>query len=211
MTWANELRDLREFHWKVRYHVGRARWAMRLLVLALSVLALWATVTQAKAQTRQCVSWGYQQYQSQEWPYRYYKRRYCVRHAYVDSYRRDYRQTDEESDRSWNRRDPNDERGVACLPVRVRVVGPARLNEKTALEAAIRAWGSAVAYDHAEKYMEIADARRYLWRCNRASSNESVVGKAGEAVFGDAAVQKKCVVVATPCLPPMKEGDKDER
>lgn len=119
---------------------------------------------------------------------------------------------------SWNRRDPDTERGISCLlkpgtdrPKLVRVVGAARLSEKAAMDAAIRQWQSAVAFDDGEKYMELETARYYHWRCTRASSNESAIGKAGEAILGDAAVQRKCVVIAQPCLPAMKSGDRDDK
>ncbi len=191
-----------------------------LLILAAAFMLLGGLLAhKAHAQTRQCVEWGYRIVRSQEWPHeRTWRQRYCARHAYVDSYRRYYaapKNDDEEN--SWNRRDPREERGVSCLrhpdgrPFEVRVVGRARLSEKAALDDAVGGWQGHVAYDHGEKLMEISDARNYRWRCNRASSNQSLIGRVGEAAVGDAAVQKKCAVIAQPCLPPMKDGAKDDK
>ncbi len=190
-------------------------WGMVALVGVL--FALWVA-SPAKAQTRQCVDWRYQRVCGAEWPYSDCRRgpRYCHRHAHRETYRRNddrvrYYRTPDDDDRSWNRRDPREERGINCKPELVRVVGAAALSDEAATRAAVRAWQSTVAYDHGQKWMELSNARQYRWRCDRASSNESVLGRVGEALAGDAATQKRCVILARPCMLPMKDGDKDDK
>jgi hypothetical protein len=91
-------------------------------------------------------------------------------------------------------------------------VGEAHLSEKGAMDAAIRQWAASVRYDLGEKFMEIENARHYRWRCDRASTNESTVGKIAEGITGGAAGwQRRCVVIARPCMQPVKRGDKDSR
>ncbi len=143
-----------------------------------------------------------------------YERRRTYAHTYrrndITTYRDGVRYYAAPRDDDWQSRDPRYERGVECKSEVVRVVGSAALSDDAATRAAIRQWQATVAYDMGQKFMNLDNARGYRWRCDRASANESVLGKVGEALAGDAATQKRCVIIARPCMMPMKDGDKDK-
>lgn len=109
----------------------------------------------------------------------------------------------------WERREPSQERGVSCKGEMVRVVGGAHLTEKGAINDAIRAWQSTIRYDYGERYMSLENARDYRWRCDRASTNESTVGRAAESLTGGDGFQRRCVIIARPCRKPTESGEKD--
>jgi len=165
----------------------------------------------AHGQTRQCVEWGRRHVCSEQWPHdRCWWRKYCVRHAYVDSYRRSY---DEDTADYGGRRDgpsqcAKDDRGA---PAMVSVVGLSAFDDKGAEAAAQRQWRVTVTHRFGEVYADLANAVRYKWRCVAVSTNETALGKAGEAVFGDAAVRKRCGLEAIPCKQPMINGEPPER
>lgn len=119
-----------------------------------------------------------------------------------------YERRDRDDER-WERRNIASERGEHCKDTIVRVVGGAHLTKDGAMNDAIRQWQATVRYDHGERFMEIENARGYRWRCDRASTNETTVGKIGEALSGGSGFQKRCVVVAKPCMMPVVRGDKD--
>ena len=137
------------------------------------------------------------------YPRTYYRERYG-RRAEIHRYR-------DHDDERWERRDPASERGASCKDTTVRVVGGAHLTKDGAINDAVRQWQSTVRYDFGERFMDVENARGYRWRCDRASTNESAIGRVGEAVTGGGAFQKRCVVMATPCMQPVQRGDKDER
>ena len=114
-------------------------------------------------------------------------------------------------DDTWERRDPSLERGVSCKDDIVRVVGGLHLTKDGAINDAVRQWQSTVRYDFGERYMDIEQARGYVWRCDRAGTNETLAGRVGEAISGGNGFQRRCVVMARPCRMPMARGDKDER
>lgn len=114
-------------------------------------------------------------------------------------------------DERWEERDPNIERGVSCKPDLVRVVGGAHLTKEGAINDAVRQWQSTVRYDYGEKFMDVESARQYRWRCDRASTNETLAGKVGEYVTGGQGFQRRCVVLARPCMQPVQRGDEDKR
>lgn len=121
------------------------------------------------------------------------------------------------SEPAWGQRDPREERGINCKDATIRVVGGKHMTVPGAIKDATDRWQSSVGYDFGEKWMAMDNARGYRWRCDRASTNETTAGRVGEAIGsalsgGQAdAFYKRCVVIATPCMEPMKRGDKDER
>ncbi len=115
------------------------------------------------------------------------------------------------AEENWERRDPSVERGEHCKDEMVRVVGGLQLTKEGALNDAVRQWQSTVRYDHGERYMDIESARGYVWRCDRAGTNETLAGRVGEMVTGGSGFQRRCVVTARPCRMPVIKGDKDER
>jgi len=155
-----------------------------------------------------CAQWRWRKYRVQR-HHRYHEPRQHYRDSSSDV--RHYRSRDYDDGRGWEYRDPRSERGIDCKSFFVRVVGAAALSDEAATRAAVRSWQSTVAYDMGQKYMELANARDYRFRCDRASSNESPLGKLGELVAGDSATQKRCVVIARPCMMPMQEAKDDER
>lgn len=184
--------------------------------------------SQAEAQTEQGPNWDAihkrrgDRWVCREWPagcawearkrHYYRPRSYEPRGYYERNEPRVYsyyrRERDEER---WERRDPGSERGVRCKDETVRVVGGAHLTKEGAINDAIRQWQSTVRYDHGERFMDAENARGYRWRCDRASTNESTVGKIGEALGRGDGFQKRCVVLARPCMMPVARGDKDDR
>ncbi len=121
-------------------------------------------------------------------------------------------------DEGWNRRDPRDERGISCKDVTpVRVVGRKHLTQAGAIKDAVGHWESTIGYDFGEKFASMENARGYRWRCDKASTNETALGKVGEFVGNVASggtadtFYKRCAVVATPCMQPMQRGDEDKR
>lgn len=178
----------------------------RLITVAIALLLL---PTQAEAQSCPCGS--YRVRVARDWPWDQYERR-CYRCPRYEESTRVYgyeRRSDEER---WERRDPSREVGISCKGTMVRVVGQSELSEKGAMNAAVRQWQSTVSYDYGEKFMNVENARAYRWRCDRASTNESFIGKLAEgASGGDSGFRRRCVVIAEPCMQPTKAGDKDER
>ncbi len=170
------------------------------LIVAPFSVAMGQPESQYWATHRRCYrhvdSWGAVSYPCVRWrsPVRYYA-----------PPRRDW---DEER---WERRDPALERGEHCKGSPVRVVGELHVTKEGALNAAVRQWQATVRYDEGEKFMDIENARGYRWRCDRASTNETTLGKIGETVGAGSGFQKRCVVLATPCRMPVLRGDRDER
>ena len=149
-----------------------------------------------------------------EWPTYTRREVRCVRWAHTHDGPRYYappRHREHDEDGGWERRDPRYERGVQCNAETIRVVGEAHLTKEGALNSAIRQWQSTVRYDWGEKRMDIENARDYRWRCDRASTNESTLGRVGDAVTGGSAYQRRCVVIARPCQMPVARGDEDKR
>lgn len=185
-----------------------------LIFAALMALFLIVALTVGDANAAEICSYISKPYRSNWTGDVVYRRVYSCRpeRHYYAAPRRDY---DEER---WEGRDAREDRGVECKrdlvhggPLFVQVVGDAKLNQENALKSAVDQWKKQIRFDHGERFMEIENARHYRWRCNLASTNESTVGKIGEAFVGDAATQKRCTVVAQPCVLPMIRGDKDER
>lgn len=87
---------------------------------------------------------------------------------------------------------------VHCLPAK-RAIGTPHLTESEAINAAKRAWGSMVRYDHGEKYMNVEDAAFVRHRCARAETNETALGRAAETLTGGEAWRTRCEIVAQPC------------
>jgi hypothetical protein len=121
--------------------------------------------------------------------------------------RRDARREREDD---WERRDESLERGEFCKDEVVRVVGVEHVTEAGAKEAAIRQWQATVRYDYGERYLDIDNARRMRWRCDRSGTNESLAGRVGEAVTGGSGFLKRCIVMAVPCMTPLHKSDKEE-
>lgn len=84
-----------------------------------------------------------------------------------------------------------------CLP-EIKAHGTPHVTEDAALTAAKRHWQAVVRYEHGEKYLSIETASNVRWRCVRAETNETVAGRAVEAITGDA-WRMRCEVVARPC------------
>ena len=173
--------------------------------LGLGILVFFSWPAHAE---RWCAHWyGVRIYDG--WSYRIERR--CARWVHRDYEPRVYayeRRYDE--DDGWLRRDPELETGINCKEP-VRVVGEAHLTEKGAIESAIRQWSATVRYDWGEKWMEIETARNYRWRCDRAGTNESTLGKIGEAITSGQGYQRRCMVIARPCMQAPKRGDRDDR
>jgi hypothetical protein len=97
-----------------------------------------------------------------------------------------------------------------CLNV-VTVKGTEAQTENGALISAKRAWRASVRSDFGERYQDLDHAKDAEYRCWRSSTNESVLGRAGEWLTGQ--YRKRCQVWAIPCLGDRQklEGDKDDR
>jgi hypothetical protein len=196
----------------------RARPRHRALVLALLLLGVLLGLP-TPAEAGYCAAWGVRRIcQSGDGDvFTAIVGGSCLRRTYCRYWVRDdeprvygYVRRDRDEER-WERRDPGSERGVRCKDETVRVVGGAHLTKEGAINDAIRQWQSTVRYDYGERFMDAENARGYRWRCDRASTNESTVGKIGEALGGGGGFQKRCVVLARPCMMPVARGDKDER
>ncbi len=142
-----------------------------------------------------------------------YRRVYSCRpeRHYYAAPRRDY-----DDDDRWERRDPQSERGVQCKDSGpVRVVGGKHLTQPGAIKDAVARWETSIGYDFGEKFANMENARGYKWRCDKASTVETTIGRVGEGIAnavtgGNAdAYYKRCVVLATPCMQPVVRGDRD--
>lgn len=87
---------------------------------------------------------------------------------------------------------------AVCLH-EVRALGTPHVTEDAARGAAQRHWQATVRYDHGEKYMNIETAQGVKWRCARAETNETTVGRVAETITGGEAWRMRCEVVARPC------------
>lgn len=94
--------------------------------------------------------------------------------------------------------DPKYDGNAHCL-VEKRAIGTPHATEQAALDAAKRDWQAATRYDHGEKYMNIEDARNIRYRCARAETNETAVGRAVETLSGGGVWRMRCEIVAQPC------------
>lgn len=212
MSWANEMRDLRSTLDDYAYRISRWRWLFRLVILSLSFLAIWATATHAQAR-RVCVDWGTCASRSQEWPHNVYRYRCCKHRAWVDSYQRRY-DDDNGNGRhshSYSHTREHCAKDDHGRPAVIEVVGLSALDEKAAENNAQRQWRVTVTHRFGEVYSDLANASRYSWRCVPVSTNETVLGKAGEFIAGEAAVRKRCGLQAVPCKQPMIAGEPPER
>ncbi len=181
--------------------------AALLLLAALSVSAKaenedrWVRQTIRK-QYRACDHWGC---------------RIVYRDVQVRHYRAPvYGYSRREDDERWETRDPQSERGVQCKDSGpVRVVGGKHLTQPGAIKDAVGRWESSIGYDFGEKFANMENARGYKWRCDKASTVETTIGRVGEGIAnavtgGNAdAYYKRCVVLATPCMQPVLRGDRD--
>lgn len=97
-----------------------------------------------------------------------------------------------------------------CLRM-ITTKGSEAQTENGALISAKRAWRAWVRADYGERYQDLDHARHAEYRCWRSSTNESVLGRAGEWLTGQ--YRKRCQVWAVPCLGDRQklEGDKDDR
>lgn len=182
-----------------------------LKVALAAVAAAFVVVMASKAANAQDERWAtkliWQRYHVCEWDgcaYRWRQVRRRVYQAPVYAYRR-------EAEDAWERRDPSQERGINCKDDVVRVVGGLHLTKEGALNDAVRQWQSTVRYDSGERYMDIESARGYVWRCDRAGTNETLAGRVGEVLTGGNGFQRRCVVLARPCRMPLIRGDEDKR
>lgn len=94
--------------------------------------------------------------------------------------------------------------GIQCL-AEIRAMGTPHVSESAAMDSAKRHWQAIARYDHGEKYMSIETARHVRYRCVRAETNETAMGRAVETVTGGDAWRMRCEIVAHPCRPEMKE------
>jgi hypothetical protein len=137
---------------------------------------------------------------------------YRHRPYYARYDRGDYR--DRDRDRDYDRYEGYGPRSWRwerqCLRM-ITVKGTEAQTENGALISAKRAWRAWVRADYGERYQELDNAKAAEYRCWRSSTNESVVGRAGEWLTGQ--YRKRCQVWAVPCLGERQrlEGDKDDR
>ncbi len=172
-------------------------WFTALMFMAM----FWLVMAMAGAKAQDEGRWAYRTY-CNSWGHCYQRRVRVGPRVY--SYER-------RLDDEWERRSPTLERGVHCKDDTVRVVGGLHVTKDGAINDAVRQWQSTVRYDHGERYMDIESARGYMWRCDRAGTNETLAGRVGEALSGGSGYQRRCVVVARPCRMPMARGDEDKR
>ncbi len=107
--------------------------------------------------------------------------------------------------------------GPLCVPRIITAKGGAAQTEDGALNQAKRAVRAMIRADFGEVYIDLASAKQSTYRCWRASTNESVLGRVGEraaGAFGFDGYQKRCQIWLQPCMPPrvpleMKGGDRD--
>ncbi len=202
------------------YKLERARKIIAAGAIVVAALLLMPT----GAEARECARYGIRLVH-REFPHYSYRERYCKYWVQGERYRLPAGETysylpprhDRDEDR-WERRDPQSERGVQCKDSGpIRVVGGKHLTQPGAIKDAVGRWESSVGYDHGEKFANMENARNYRWRCDKASTNETALGRVGENIAnavtgGNAdAYYKRCVVMATPCMQPVMRGDKDER
>jgi len=119
----------------------------------------------------------------------------------------DWRDRYDRVDERWHYRESRFEVGAFCKDEMIRVVGDTHLTHEGALKAAERHWQATVRYDFGERYMGLDNARGYRFRCDRAETNESTLGKLGEAVSGGEGYRKRCLVLARPCRAPLERGE----
>lgn len=177
------------------------------------------------AQADHCASYGARYQQQREWPFSIYRERYCRHWARSEATRvyayerRDRYYHEHDDSERWERRDPSSEKGVSCKTEvgPIRVIGGKHLTQPGAIKDAVGRWESSIGYDYGEKYMSMENARGYRWRCDKASTNETTLGRVGENIAGAItggnadAYYKRCVVIALPCMRPVERGDEDKR
>jgi hypothetical protein len=136
----------------------------------------------------------------------HYRRWRAYRQPQVASYiyREPEYRAEHRHEHEWNNKLPGD-RGVTCH-AREDVVGDLANSEAGALSKAERHFQATARYKHGERYLDLTNARGYRKRCDRASTNETIVGKLTEAVVGDAGVQYRCFVSAQPCKANLDQG-----
>jgi len=126
---------------------------------------------------------------------------------------------DRDRDRDWgrDRRGDRDDKWAyrshdgryerQCLSL-ITNKGAEAQTENGALISAKRAWRANVRADFGERYQDLNLAKRSEYRCWRSSTNESVVGRAGEWLTGQ--YRKRCQVWAVPCLGERQSLERDD-
>jgi len=151
------------------------------LLLAGALIAPTEAIGQG---VRQCVEFGYRQKCSRTWPHdRCWTERYCMRHAYVDSWR---------SDNDDGRRRFRGDRSE-CRSMR-KVTGDQHLTVDGAKKAANDAWSGNVRFHLGERFMDLSNAREIAYDCSRSSIKEGGVTTLGQSLT-------RCEVEAIPCAP----------
>ena len=110
-------------------------------------------------------------------------------------------------DDKWDYRSQDGRYERQCLSL-ITNKGAEAQTENGALISAKRAWRANVRADFGERYQDLNLAKRSEYRCWRSSTNESVVGRAGEWLTGQ--YRKRCQVWAVPCLGERQSLERDD-
>ena len=110
-------------------------------------------------------------------------------------------------EKEWDERNPADA-GVHCHK-RETVVGELAQTVDGALIRGERQFAATARYLWGERYIDLTNARGYKRRCDRISTNETLMGRAAEAVNRevgtDIGVQYRCIISAQPCKASMQD------
>ena len=96
--------------------------------------------------------------------------------------------------------------GTHCLPMQY-TVGESHLRIETSRNAADAAWAIKIRFLFGERYMDMANAQDRRYSCSQSSTTDDGVAAKVEAVVG--AYKTRCAVEARPCLPRLKEGERN--
>jgi len=94
---------------------------------------------------------------------------------------------------------------VAFCLSEYRALGHPHATSDGALDSAKRNWGASVRHLYGERYMDLTFAADQQYRCTRAETNETAMGRVAEAVSGGDAYRVRCELAAKPCRPPLED------
>jgi hypothetical protein len=95
---------------------------------------------------------------------------------------------------------------VVCMPP-IEAVSTEANTEEGAYKDAMRVWENLVRWKMGERFMSISNAAEITRQCSRSSGNQSIVGRAVEAMasaVGQDGFKHRCQIIASPCMAPIQ-------